>query len=61
MQLGGLVARSVTASMPGSGRLEVHATRTLDASIPGSGQIIYSGHPKNIEQIINGSGAIRRR
>jgi hypothetical protein len=61
MQLGGLVARSVTASVPGSGRLEVHATRTLDASIPGSGQIIYSGHPKNIEQIINGSGAIRRR
>lgn len=61
MQLGDLVARSVTASVPGSGRLEVHATRSLDASIPGSGQIVYSGHPKNVKQIVNGSGAIQPR
>ena len=61
MQLGDLTARSVTATVPGSGRLDVHATHTLDASIPGNGQIVYSGHPKTVNQIVNGSGAILRR
>jgi hypothetical protein len=58
MQLGDLTARSVTATVPGSGRLEVHATDTLDASIPGSGNIVYSGHPTTLKQMISGSGSI---
>ena len=60
MQLGDLTARSVTATVPGSGRIDVHATHTLNASIPGNGQIVYSGHPKTVNQIVNGSGAILR-
>jgi Putative auto-transporter adhesin, head GIN domain len=60
MQLGGLTARSVTATVPGSGHIDVHATYTLDASILGNGQIVYSGHPKTVNQIVNGSGAILR-
>ena len=61
MQLGGLAARSVTATVPGSGRLEVQATHTLDASILGNGAIVYSGHPKTVNQTVRGSGAILPR
>jgi hypothetical protein len=57
MQLGHLAARSVTASVLGSGRLDVQATQKLDASISGSGAIIYSGHPATLTQTVNGSGA----
>ena len=61
MQLGQLAARSVMASVPGSGRLEVQATQTLDASISGSGAVFYSGHPATLMQSVNGSGAIQPR
>lgn len=61
MRLGNLTAHSVTATVPGSGNLEVHAIRTLDASIPGNGNIVYSGNPKTVKQIVNGSGAILPR
>ena len=60
MQLGDLTARSVTATVPGSGRIVVHASHTLNASIPGNGEIVYSGHPKTVNQIVNGSGVILR-
>jgi hypothetical protein len=61
MRLGALVARSVTATVPGSGRLEVHASRALDASIGGSGDIVYGGSPSALEQLVTGSGAILPR
>ena len=60
MQLGNLTARSVTATVPGSGRLDVHATHALNASIPGHGQIIYTGDPVTVDRIISGSGTILR-
>jgi putative autotransporter adhesin-like protein len=60
MQLGHLMSRSVTATVPGSGRIDVHATHTLNASISGNGQIVYSGDPKTVNQIVNGSGVILR-
>jgi hypothetical protein len=61
MRLGGLTARSVTATVPGSGRLEVQATHSLDASITGNGMIAYSGDPEMLEQDVTGSGAILPR
>ena len=60
MHLGDLTARSVTATVPGSGRIDVHATHTLNASIPGHGQIVYHGHPKTVNQTVNGAGVILR-
>ena len=60
MQLGDLTAHSVTATVPGSGRLDVHATHALNASIPGHGQIVYTGDPKTVDRIVSGSGAILR-
>jgi hypothetical protein len=61
MQLGQLAARSVVASVPGSGRLEVQATQALDASISGSGVIVYGGRPATVKQSVHGSGAIQPR
>ena len=60
MELGDLTARSVTATVPGSGRIHIHPTHTLNASIPGNGQIVFSGHPTTVNQIVNGSGVILR-
>jgi hypothetical protein len=58
LRLGGLTARDVTARIPGSGMIVVHATRSLRASVSGSGAIFYAGGPRILGRTITGSGAI---
>lgn len=58
LQLGGLAAQDVRATLTGSGRIVVTATRTLVASIPGSGTIVYGGHPSHVRTTVTGSGAV---
>lgn len=57
-QLQNLVARDVVAKVPGTGRLQVHATRSLDASVSGTGAIFYIGNPSDVKQNVTGTGAI---
>ena len=57
-QLDGLVARDVHAVVSGSGRILVHATRSLDATVSGSGVVDYAGNPPHVKTNVTGSGAI---
>lgn len=57
-QLQGLIARDVVASVPGTGRLQVYATRSLDASVAGTGAIFYTGNPTDVKESVTGTGAI---
>lgn len=59
--LGGLIARAVDASVPGTGVLEVHATETLSASVSGTGTIFYSGKPADVTKSVTGVGVILER
>jgi hypothetical protein len=45
-------------AVPGSGRLQVHATDKLRASVAGSGAIFYRGNPSSVTQSVTGSGTI---
>lgn len=57
-QLQDLVARDVIAKVLGTGRLQVHATRSLDASVSGTGSIVYDGNPRQVKRSVTGTGAI---
>ena len=57
-QLRDLVARDVTASVSGLGRLQVHVTGSLDASVSGVGAIFYTGSPRTTIKRISGAGTI---
>jgi hypothetical protein len=59
-QLAQLVARDVSATVSGSGRILVTATESLDASVPGSGAILYGGDPAHVTTSVTGSGAVAR-
>jgi hypothetical protein len=56
--LDGLVAADVHAVMSGSGRILVHATRSLDASVPGTGAIVYTGDPARVTRHVTGTGTV---
>jgi hypothetical protein len=58
--LAGLVAADVRAELGGTGRIEVHASRTLDASITGTGTITYRGTPQEVTQRVTGTGVVVR-
>jgi hypothetical protein len=58
IRLQDLVAGDVAATLSGSGRMQVHATRSLDASVSGTGVIVYGGNPGDVTQNITGTGAI---
>jgi Putative auto-transporter adhesin, head GIN domain len=58
MQLENLIARDARVDVPGSGRLQVHATDQLRATVAGSGAIFYRGNPSSVMQSVTGSGAI---
>jgi hypothetical protein len=60
-QLQELVARDVVATVPGTGRLQVNATRLLDASVSGTGAIFYTGNPSDVNESVTGTGAIVRQ
>lgn len=50
-------AKSVEASIDGSGDIKVHADESLKASINGAGNIGYEGKPK-VAQSVNGAGSV---
>jgi hypothetical protein len=52
-----LVSDSVTASIEGSGAMQVNARKSLSASVSGSGSVHYYGHPE-ITKSIAGSGEV---
>jgi hypothetical protein len=56
--LAGLVARDAFARLVGTGRLTVHATRSLVAALDGTGAIVYVGNPQKVTREITGTGAI---
>jgi hypothetical protein len=58
LQLENLVAREARVGVPGSGRVQVHATDELRATVSGSGAIFYRGNPSSVTQSVTGSGAI---
>jgi hypothetical protein len=58
LRLQGLESRDACATVSGSGRLRVRATRTLHASVPGSGAIFYSGNPERVIKSVTGAGTI---
>jgi hypothetical protein len=58
VQLDRLSARDAHATVRGSGRIVVTASRGLDAAIPGSGTIMYGGHPPRVTSSVTGSGAV---
>lgn len=60
VRLQGLVARDVTATVSGTGRLHVDATRSLHARLSGTGAIVYSGNPMNVTESSTGTGSITR-
>ena len=60
LQLESLVARDGRATVSGSGRLQVHATRTLSAAVSGTGAIFYYGSPATVTTSVSGTGAIIR-
>ena len=53
-----LTANDASTAVSGSGRIYVNAKENLKAAISGSGRIEYSGDPKKVDQIVNGSGKI---
>jgi len=53
-----LIARDATASINGSGRIELTATHSLDTSISGSGTILYTGNPAQVTKSVSGSDTI---
>lgn len=55
-----LPAEKATASIRGSGNVEVHVTRHLNATITGSGSIFYMGNPI-VSTSITGSGKVYPR
>jgi hypothetical protein len=61
LQLDGLAARDVRATLGGTGRITLVASERLDASLAGTGEIAYGGHPAHVRTAVSGTGAIVRR
>jgi Putative auto-transporter adhesin, head GIN domain len=58
LELQGLVARSASAVLAGTGQIWLNVTEALDASIRGTGAIRYSGGPARVTQDVSGTGAV---
>lgn len=59
--LDALRAGMVDATVNGSGAVDVGNARSVSATVNGSGAIYYAGDPEFLEQVVHGSGRIRRR
>ena len=59
--LDALRAGMVDATVNGSGAVDVGNARSISATVNGSGAVYYAGNPEIIEQVVHGSGRIRRR
>lgn len=60
VQAFGLATTKSDISIFGSGESEVSVSSTLDVIISGSGDVAYKGSPANVNQIITGSGKLRK-
>jgi hypothetical protein len=56
-----LTSATCSASISGTGSIDVTATEQLDAVITGVGTITYDGHPKIVHPTVTGVGSIRAR
>jgi hypothetical protein len=56
-----LKCETVSATVTGSGDLQVYASKEIKASVPGSGDIEYKGNPKKKIFKTTGSGGITKR
>lgn len=57
----GLVSAQCSASILGTGNIEVNVTQQLDAIIAGVGTITYEGNPSVVHQTTTGVGSIQLR
>lgn len=48
----------LNCNVSGSGKMKVHANRSINATISGSGNIEYKGSPETVNQRVSGSGNI---
>lgn len=55
-----LEAGLVDATISGSGDITVTVLKSLDARISGSGNVRYYGDPASVNQVVSGSGNIRK-
>jgi putative autotransporter adhesin-like protein len=58
LQLGGLAADEVRATLTGSGTIRVTASKSFAGTIGGSGTIFYGGNPPQVKTSVTGSGVI---
>ena len=58
VQLGGLRAQAVDATLNGTGRVVVNPARSLDAVVNGAGEIVYRGTPARLRTTVTGLGVI---
>jgi len=53
-----LATRRVSVSISGSGDAHVNASESVDARVAGSGDVSYSGHPREVQRRVSGSGSV---
>jgi hypothetical protein len=58
VRLDTLTAQDAFATVSGSGRIKVNASRRLDATVSGIGSIVYTGAPTDLTKNVTGTGAI---
>ena len=57
----GLATSRCSASISGTGNIEVNVSEQLDAMITGTGTITYEGNPPVVNQIVSGIGSIQQK
>jgi len=57
----GLAASRCSASISGTGNIEVNVSGQLDATIAGTGTITYDGNPSVVHPIVTGVGSIQQK
>ncbi|HEY4611796.1 MAG TPA: head GIN domain-containing protein [Bacteroidota bacterium] len=56
-----LTSTTCSATISGTGNIEVTVTQRLDAIITGVGNITYGGNPPTVNQTVTGVGSVRRQ
>jgi hypothetical protein len=56
-----LVSATCSATISGTGSVEVNVTQQLDATISGTGSIVYAGNPPVVHSSVTGVGSIQPR
>ena len=55
-----ITSENATATISGSGNIELNCSKSLTAKISGSGNVIYSGNPETVDKKVSGSGNITK-